>query len=180
MKILFLILIILGSLIISCSNSTEPDYNKYYNELSNLDAKQTIEKGNEWRDSAPKIKTHITSTEVIVEFPDGRVVNKSLPDNLMYIAVAPYLNTTHECSTHYPSSCKGEITEKSVKLTAKDEDGTIYFDENMTTLKYGFFELWLPRNRNIKLELKFNSFVGEETIQTNSDSRTCITTIRLK
>jgi hypothetical protein len=107
-------------------------------------------------------------------------VKKSIPDNLMYIGVAPYIKTTHGCSTHYPSSCSGELTEKTVKLTAKGDDGTIYIDGDVTTLKHGFFELWLPRNRNIKLIITYNSMEGEEIITTKSDSRTCITTIELK
>ena len=86
----------------------------------------------------------------------------------MYIAVAPYINTTHECSNHYPSSCEGELTQKSVKLTAKDDIGNIYFDGNIATLKHGFFEIWLPRNKNIKLTISYNSLNGEETIPTQS------------
>jgi hypothetical protein len=175
-----MILTLLSIVIISCNNSTDTDYNKNYESLTNLDAKQVIALGNEWRDSAPQIKTHITSTEVIMEFPDGRVVKKTLPESLMYIAVAPYINTTHECTTHYPSSCEGELFEKSVKLTAKDENGNIYCDGNITTLKHGFFEIWLPRDKNIKLSISYNSLSSEETIPTKSDSRTCITTIKLK
>jgi hypothetical protein len=180
MKKIQIILLVISLVIISCNSSTDPDYNKNYESLANLDAKQAIALGNEWRDSAPQIKTHITSTEVIMEFPDGRVVKKTLPDSLMYIAVAPYINTTHECATHYPSSCEGELIEKQVKLIAKEDNGNNYFDGNITTLKHGFFEIWLPRNKNIKLTISYNSLTGEETIPTKSDSRTCITTIKLK
>ena len=74
-----LIFVIISLVIISCNNSTDPDYNKNYESLANLDAKQAIALGNEWRDSAPQIKTHITPTEVIIEFPDGRVVKKNFP-----------------------------------------------------------------------------------------------------
>lgn len=174
------LLLLLIAIVSGCSNSTEPDYNKNFDSLTNLNAKQVIALGNEWRDSAPKIKTYITTSEVIMEFPDERVMKKSLPDSLMYLAVAPYFNTTHECEIHYPSSCSGELIEKSVKLTAKDANGTIYFDGNITTLKHGFFEIWLPRNKNIKLVITYDSKVGEESLSTNSDSRTCITTIKLQ
>ncbi len=180
MKSSFLLLLVLGSLVISCSNSTDPAYDKNYESLSNADAKQAIALGNEWRDSSPKITTHITPQEVIIDFPDGRIVKKALPDSAMYIAVAPYVTTTHQCQLHYPSSCSGELAEKTIRLTAKDETGSIYFDGNITTLKHGFFEIWLPRNKNIKLQMSYNSLSGEEIIATRNDSRTCITTIKLK
>ena len=68
-----------------------------------------------------------------------------------------------------------------MNITAKDnENGSIYFDGNITTLKHGFFEIWVPRNRNLTLTIKYNDLTGEEILSTNSDSRTCITTIKLK
>lgn len=179
-KFIIIILLVSSLIFISCGSSTEPDYTQNYNSLTNIDAKQAIALANEWHYSAPKIKSHITPTEVIVEFPDGKIVKKTLADSLMYIAVAPYVNTTHECSNHYPSSCSAELTEKLFKISAKDDNGTTYYDGDITTLKNGFFELWLPRNKNIKLLISYNNLIGLETIPTKSDSRTCITTIKLK
>jgi hypothetical protein len=150
------------------------------NALTNLDAKQAIALANDWRDTEPGITSYVTTTEVIFEFPDKRKVKKTLPDTAMYIAVAPYINTTHECSDHYMSSCSGELTEKTMKLTASDSNGIIYIDGNITTLKHGFFEIWLPRNKNVKLAISYNSLSGVEIISTNNNSRTCITTIQLK
>ena len=172
--LLFLILVLLG-----CSTSTEPDYNKYYESLSNLDAKQTIEKANEWGKSATKISSYINTEQVVIEFPDGKVVTKNLPDDLFYLAVAPYINTTHDCLIHYPSSCSGEMKLKNVKVTAKDEDGSIIIDEFVSTLSNGFFELWLPRNKNINLTIVDGNKSGNETLSTMIDSRTCVTTIKL-
>ncbi|MCW5920516.1 MAG: CueP family metal-binding protein, partial [Bacteroidetes bacterium] len=165
MKTLIIIMFVLSLFTAGCSNTTEPDYNNLSSDLVNLDAKQSIAKANEWRDSAPKITSHITQTEVIFDFPDGSVVKKALPDSLFYIAVAPYINTTHECTLHYPSSCTGELFEKNVKVKAEDENGSIYFDGNIATLKHGFFEIWLPRNRNITFTIKYNNLVGEEIVQ---------------
>ncbi|MBM2814765.1 MAG: hypothetical protein HW421_1527 [Ignavibacteria bacterium] len=180
MKIIPIILCVIG--IFGCSNSTDPNYNSYYDALANLEAKQAIALANEWRDSAPKITSLITTNEVKFEFPDGRKTSKSLPDSLMYIAIAPYINKTHECSTHYPSSCTGEINEKEFKITAKDKDNIsiTYFDGNITSLKHGFIELWLTRNKNIELKITYDNKSGQEIIPTYNDSRSCITTIMLK
>ena len=176
-----IIMFVLILITFGCSGTTEPDYNNLSSDLVNLDAKQAIAKANEWRDSSPKITSHITQTEVIFDFPDGQTVTKKVPDSIFYLAVAPYINETHECELHYPSSCEGELKVKSMNITAKDNDnGSIYFDGNITTLKHGFFEIWVPRNRNLTLTIKYNDLTGEEILSTNSDSRTCITTMKLK
>lgn len=174
------LLLFSGLFYFGCSNSTDPNYNKYYDRLTNADAKTAIALGNEWKYSASKIKTHVTPQEVVIEFPDSRTVKKSLPADQMYIAVAPYINGTHACETHYPSSCEGEMKELTVSLIAKDGSGNFLYNGNIETMKNGFFELWLPRNQNITLQISYNSLSGSETIQTNSNSRTCITTIKLK
>lgn len=166
--------------LVSCSNSTDPDYNQYYDSLSNLDYKAAIAKGNEWHYSVPKIKTYVTTKEAVFEFPDGRVVKKSLPNDLFYMAVAPFVNGTHTCETHYPSSCDGEMKEKQFTVSAVDENENSVFNGNITSLKNGFIELWLPRNKNIKLSISYSGLNGTETLPTKDDSRTCITTIRLK
>jgi len=103
-----------------CSNRPNPTYTPLYNALSTMDAKQAIAVANKLRDSMPEITSHVTPREVIFDFPDERQKIITLPDSAMYIAVAPYINTTHECSQHYPSSCTGELFEKTVKLSATD------------------------------------------------------------
>ncbi len=138
----------------------------------------TVAKTNEFRDSYPDIKTHITPKEIVFEFPDGKTFTKSIADTLMYVAIAPYLTTTHTCSTHYPSSCSAELTEKAFKVEA-EENGNKIFEGNLTSLKHGFFEMWLPRNKDIKIKIEYGDKKGEEVIPTNDNSRTCITTIRL-
>ena len=180
MKNLLIILSTISIILFGCSNSTDPDYNQYYDSLTGLDAKDAISLANDWHYSAPKIKTHVTTKEAIFEFPDGRVITKPLPNDSFYVAIAPYVNGTHACETHYPSSCDGEIKEKSVMVSATDENGNIVFNGSINTLKNGFFELWVPRNKNIKISISYNNMTGTETISTKDDSRTCITTIKLK
>ena len=180
MKYSIILITVFCSIFLGCSNSTDPDYNSYYDSLTNLSVKESIAKGNEWKFSAPKIKTHVTTSEAVFEFPDGRVVKKPLPSDSFYVGIAPYINGTHTCETHYPSSCDGEIKEQTVKLIASDESGKVLINNSINTMKNGFFELWLPRNKNVKIQIEYNSMKGEETIPTNNDSRTCITTIKLK
>ena len=53
------------------------------------------------------------------------------------------------------SSCQGELAEKSFQVSAVDLDGNLLVNETVTTLRNGFFELWLPRKRIIKTNIEY-------------------------
>lgn len=177
----YLVLILLAIFIFfGCSESTDPNYDNDFATIDSLDLKSAIGLANEWKFTNSKISSHVTTEELIIEFPDGRKVKKALPPNVRYIAIAPYITETHDCSTHYPSSCDGELKEKTFKLTVKDLQGNTLLDENITSMKNGFFELWLPRDLTITLHLEYNSFTADEVIGTFAVNKTCITTVKLK
>jgi hypothetical protein len=78
------------------------------------------------------------------------------------------------------SSCQGELPEKKFDVRATDQDGNVLVDETVATLKNGFFELWLPRNRSIHLIIQGSDRQAEGRIETFDSSKTCVTTMRLK
>ena len=78
------------------------------------------------------------------------------------------------------SSCQGELPEKEFYVKAVDQDGTVLVDEAIVTLRNGFFELWLPRNRKIGLRVQGLNRTAKGLITTFDDSKTCITTFRLR
>lgn len=78
------------------------------------------------------------------------------------------------------SSCQGELPEKEFYVKAVDQDGNVLVDESITTLRNGFFELWLPRNRQIGLRIQSLDRTAKGLITTFDDSKTCITTFRLQ
>ena len=78
------------------------------------------------------------------------------------------------------SSCQGELIEKEFDVIAIDQDGNALVYKSMTTLRNGFFELWLPRNRRINLKIQGLNRKAEGTIETFDDSKTCITTFQLR
>jgi hypothetical protein len=77
------------------------------------------------------------------------------------------------------SSCQGELAEKAFYVTAVDQDGIALVNETVTTLRNGFFELWLPRKRLIDLRIQGFNRVAEGKITTYDASKTCVTTFRL-
>jgi len=78
------------------------------------------------------------------------------------------------------SSCQGELPEKEFDVKAVDQDGNVLVDKTIVTLRNGFFELWLPRNRKIGLRVQSLNRTAKGIIKTFDDSKTCITTFRLR
>jgi hypothetical protein len=77
------------------------------------------------------------------------------------------------------SSCQGELPEKEFYVKATDQNGNILVDGNIVTLRNGFFEIWLPRNRRIELNIQGLNRKVKGMIETFGHSKTCITTFRL-
>jgi hypothetical protein len=179
MKIL-LINILFVVIILGCS-PTAVDYSSQESALNGLDAREAISLTNQWRTSYPKITSYVTPLELIVNFPDNKLIKKLLPVDSLYIAVAPYITNTHTCATHYISSCDAELKSKSFNVVAKDSSsGVIYFDKTLESLNNGFIELWLPRNKTIHLHIVYNNLNTDGYITTTDNSNTCITTMQLK
>jgi hypothetical protein len=78
------------------------------------------------------------------------------------------------------SSCQGELAEKAFDVKAIDQDGNVLVDKTIATLRNGFFELWLPRDRSIRLRIKGLNRTAKGTIGTFDQSKTCVTTFRLR
>jgi hypothetical protein len=78
------------------------------------------------------------------------------------------------------SSCQGELAETTLYVMAIAQDGDVLVDDIIATLRNGFFELWLPRNREIELRIEGLDREAKGTIETFDDSKTCITTFQLR
>ena len=65
-------------------------------------------------------------------------------------------------------------------VRAIDQNGNVLVNETIATLKNGFFELWLPRDRGIKLTIQGLNRQAKGRIETFDDSKTCVTTFQLR
>jgi hypothetical protein len=77
------------------------------------------------------------------------------------------------------SSCQGELPGMKFEVRATDQNGNVLVNETITTLRNGFFELWLPRNRSIELTIQGSDRQAKGGIGTFDGSRTCVTTLQL-
>ena len=78
------------------------------------------------------------------------------------------------------SSCQGELTQTKLNVKAVDQSGNTIMDKPVSTLKSGFMELWLPRNRKINLTISGLNRSATDVITTSDGSDTCITTMQLQ
>jgi len=64
--------------------------------LENVDAIPAMEIANGWKWTQKEIKSHVTTREVVFEFSDGKIKKIPLPEEKMLVAIAPYVNRTHQ------------------------------------------------------------------------------------
>jgi hypothetical protein len=64
--------------------------------LKDVDAMQAMAIANEWKWTQKRIKSYVTTREVVFEFSDGKSKKIPLPEEKMLVAVAPYINRTHK------------------------------------------------------------------------------------
>ncbi len=145
--------------------------------LDGVDAYAAVELANAWKGS--DVTSFATSQAVHFAFPDGSEVAVPMPDDEMFVSVAPYLRQTHPCTTHYMSGCQGELGDVAMQVRATLTDGTVVLDETVQTGRNGFLDLWLPREEGIMLSVAVDGYAAEGFVTTFADSATCITTVQL-
>lgn len=106
-------------------------------------------------------------------------VTVDLPEDERYVAVAPFVETTHECYYHSLTTCQGELVEREVDVTVTTDDGAVLVDETTTTQPNGFVGYWLPRDVEGTIEVGYDGRTGSVPLATGPDDPTCVTTLRL-
>ncbi len=73
----------------------QPGKNSPEAVLKNVDAARAMVIANEWKWSKDKIKSYVNAREIVFELPKSKIIRISLPEEKMLVAVAPYINRTH-------------------------------------------------------------------------------------
>ncbi len=121
----------------------------------------------------------VNDDELVVILEDTRV-SVAMPDDEFYLSVAPYTESTHECTFHSATGCRGEMKQEEFHVEFIDLDGNIIISENMMSLSNGFIDLWLPRDIEGTLTITQGELTVSKLISTEAGEPTCETTMQLK
>ncbi len=77
------------------------------------------------------------------------------------------------------TGCQGELAEKEFDVYIEDAEGNVILNEKVTSQDNGFFDLWLPRDREYQIKIKHDGKASEAEISTFESDPTCITTMQL-
>jgi len=102
-----------------------------------------------------------------------------IPDDVFYLSVAPYVDSTHDCYFHSLTTCTGEMSGEDVTVTIVDDEGTVLVDDEVTTFDNGFVGFWLPRDIEGTISVTADGLSAEQEFSTGADSATCLTTLQL-
>ena len=146
--------------------------------LDGLSPEATMSLANSWgmKSDENKVTIWTSSRAFTFQFADGSKTVIAMPDDRMAVSIAPYIMKTHPCSGHYPSTCRGELANTPVHVTAVSSDGRPLVDEDTTTLPNGFIDLWLPRDLKVDVSVKARGLQATVRIGTFETDITCITT----
>ena len=77
-------------------SACRPDPNSPEGMLEHADAKKALALANEWRWTRKDIRSSVDTRNVTVDLPGGKTIKIPLPKDAMMVAVAPYINRTHQ------------------------------------------------------------------------------------
>jgi hypothetical protein len=148
--------------------------------VAGLTALEAMGLANAWGRAGAKVQSFVTPQAVQFKFEGGGTASIALPKDKMVVAIAPYINRTHPCKTHFMSGCQGELTNVLFQVTVRSGDGKTMFNGAVRTLENGFLELWLPRELNLSVTLEGQGRSVTGAISTFASSVTCVTTLQLR
>ncbi len=162
-SLLLLMVATLSLFLVACT--TTDTSSEYDNETKRLIFEYS---NNESEDTV-----YVTPQELIVE-KEGEETKRALPEDEFYVSIAPYYDSTHECTTHYLTKCVGELKNELFLVEVINEKGdTVLLTEATSTAK-GWIDLWLPRDQTYSVTLTHGDVVKTKTISTFDDSKTCV------
>lgn len=151
-------------------------------ELDGLDAVQVIERLDTMpiADRPADLIASVQPNALVLTDDQEHETQLPMPEDEVYISVAPYREQTHDCHFHSLTTCLGELANTKVQVTLTGEDGDVLLDEVRQTYDNGFVGIWVPRGIKATLTIEHEGQTATATISTmTEDDATCITTLQL-
>ena len=150
--------------------------------LSGLDVRQVIERLDTMpvADRPTDLLASVQPEALVLTDDQERETRLPLPEDEVYISIAPYRDQTHDCYFHSLTTCLGELASEEVQVTLTGADGEVIIDEARQTYDNGFIGLWVPRDTEVTLTIEHEGQEANARISTMNEDATCITTMRLQ
>lgn len=125
-----------------------------------------------------EVQASVRTDQVVFVTEEGET-SVPIPGDEVYVSVAPYVDSTHECFYHALGGCQGEMVGEDVRVTVTADDGTVLVDEDATTYANGFVGFWLPKETTGTVTIAARDLEGQTSFDTSAEGPTCLTTLRL-
>jgi hypothetical protein len=99
--------------------------------------------------------------------------------DMFYLAIGLYENKTHPCPRH-ELTCLAEFRTTLLNFTIVSGDGKYSISDTIKTEDNGFFDLYLPKDKDYIASFTIDGKSGVGIITTRKDSSNCITEIQVK
>lgn len=109
----------------------------------------------------------------------GVVASPAQGQQGFYVAVAPYVTTTHPCTYHAKGSCQAELKNTLLRFWLRSTDGSVNRAGVVRAGGDGFVEWWLPHNKEYVVTFAYEGMRGTGSFNSYPKAPTCITTIQL-
>jgi hypothetical protein len=86
----------IGLLLMISSHAIAYDEGLLRQRLKNISAMEAVAIANELKWEPGSIKSYVTANEVVFKFSNGKLTKIRLPKDRMLVALAPYMNQTHQ------------------------------------------------------------------------------------
>lgn len=151
-------------------------------DLDGLDARELIDTldAQPLAERTGDLSSSITGSTLTLTDQHRHATEIALPEDEVYVSIAPYRTQTHECYNHSPTGCVGELRNTEVDVTVTDGSGGTIVDEPISTFDNGFVGLWLPRDIDATVTIAHAGETSTATLSTAGDEvQTCVTTMKL-
>lgn len=152
-------------------------------DLAELDVREVIARleATALVDRPDDLLASVQPDTLVLRDAGGREGRLPLPDDAVYVSIAPFRDQTHECHFHSLTTCVGELADTEIRVTLTTDDGSIVVDETRRTQDNGFVGVWVPRGLEATLTVESQGLIGSVPLSTTSpDDRTCITDLQLR
>lgn len=165
----------------AAQSTSAPDILAAY-DLDRLDVAEVIERLDTMpvADRPSGLLASVQPDALVLKDESGGESRLPMPEDEVYISVAPFRDQTHECHFHSLTTCLGELSDAEIRITLTSDDGAVLIDETRRTYDNGFTGLWVPRGIEATLTIEHEGLAGRVPVSTMAaDDPTCITSLQL-